>query len=87
VLRRADRAVLAARARAARVSLLATRSGVLALFAVADTLKPTRPPPCASCRRMGVTPVMLTGDNQATAEAVGRRRADGRTASCCRRTS
>lgn len=54
------------------VSLLATASGVLALFAVADTIKPSSAAAIGALLAMGITPVMLTGDNQATAEAIGR---------------
>ena len=54
------------------VSLLATASGVLALFAVADTIKPSSAAAIAELKALGITPVMLTGDNQATAEAIGR---------------
>ncbi|MEP6722478.1 MAG: heavy metal translocating P-type ATPase [Variovorax sp.] len=54
------------------VTLLADDIGVLALFAVADTIKPGSVAAVAQLKRMGVTPVMLTGDNMATAQAVGR---------------
>jgi len=53
------------------VSLLATASGVLALFAVADTIKPSSAAAISELKVMGITPVMLTSDNQATAEALG----------------
>nr|WP_326541212.1 heavy metal translocating P-type ATPase [Pseudorhodoferax sp.] len=54
------------------VTLLASPAGVLALFAVADTLKPTSRQAVAELQALGITPVMLTGDNQATASAVAR---------------
>jgi len=52
------------------VTLLATPEKVIALFAVADTIKPSSREAVASLRALGITPVMLTGDNQATAGAV-----------------
>jgi Cd2+/Zn2+-exporting ATPase len=52
------------------VTLLATPKRVIALFAVADTIKPSSREAVASLRALGITPVMLTGDNQATATAV-----------------
>ncbi|MDQ0569245.1 Cd2+/Zn2+-exporting ATPase [Variovorax paradoxus] len=53
------------------VTLLASGHEVLALFAVADTLKPSSQAAMAELRALGVTPVMLTGDNAATARAIG----------------
>ena len=53
-------------------SLLATEAGVLALFAVADTLKPGSAQAVAELDAMGVETVMLSGDNPLTAEAVAR---------------
>ncbi len=53
-------------------SLLATEGGVLALFAVADTLKPGSAQAIAELDAMGVETVMLSGDNPLTAEAVAR---------------
>ena len=52
------------------VTLLASPAGVLALFAVADTIKPSSREAVASLKALGITPVMLTGDNQATATAI-----------------
>lgn len=64
---------LQAHERAGRtVTLLIAPSGVLALYAVADTLKPTSREAIAALKALGITPVMLTGDNQATATAVAR---------------
>ncbi|MEJ8823002.1 heavy metal translocating P-type ATPase [Variovorax humicola] len=54
------------------VTLLADEAGVRALFAVADTLKPGSVKAVAQLARMGVTAVMLTGDNPTTAQAVAR---------------
>ena len=52
------------------VTMLASAAGVLALFAVADTIKPSSREAVAALRALGITPVMLTGDNQATATAI-----------------
>ncbi|MBP7913986.1 MAG: heavy metal translocating P-type ATPase [Vitreoscilla sp.] len=52
------------------VSLLASDAGPVALFAVADTIKASSREAVASLKALGITPVMLTGDNQATATAI-----------------
>jgi Zn2+/Cd2+-exporting ATPase len=52
------------------VTLLADDKGVLALFSVADTIRSSSREAIARLKAMGVTPVMLTGDNDATAQAV-----------------
>lgn len=52
------------------VTLLATNEKVLALFAVADTIKETSRQAIADLKALGVTTVMLTGDNSATAKAI-----------------
>jgi Cd2+/Zn2+-exporting ATPase len=54
------------------VTLLADDARVLALFAVADTIKETSRQAIADLKALGVTPVMLTGDNAATAQAIAR---------------
>jgi len=70
------------------VTLLADETGVLALFAVADTIKPSSRAAVAELQAMGVTPVMLTGDNQALQRPSPARPALSRCAAiCCRRTS
>lgn len=45
---------------------------VLAIVAVADTIRAETPDGIAELRRLGVDPVMLTGDNQRTGDAVAR---------------
>ena len=52
------------------LTLLAGAQGVLGLFAVADTIRETSRQAIAELKALGVTPVMLTGDNTATAQAV-----------------
>ena len=52
------------------VTLLASADGVLAICAVADTLKPSSTAAVAALKALGVTPVMLSGDNVATARAI-----------------
>jgi Cu+-exporting ATPase len=44
--------------------------GVQALLVVADTVKPTSADAIARLRELGLRPVLLTGDNEATARAV-----------------
>jgi len=52
------------------VTLLADERGVLAFFAVADTLRATSREAIAQLDAMGVAAVMLTGDNAATAASM-----------------
>jgi len=63
------------------VSLLATAEQVLAVFAVADTLRPHAREAVAQLQAMGITPVMLSGDHpdavRAMAAQVGIRQAEG----------
>ena len=54
------------------VTLLADERVVLGIFAVADTVKPGSRQAVAALKALGVTPVMLTGDNPSTAQAVAR---------------
>lgn len=45
---------------------------LMGLVAVADTLKEDSPQAIRQLREMGIRVVMLTGDNQRTADAIGR---------------
>ena len=54
------------------VTLLAGDAGVLALFAVADTIKESSRRAVSELKALGVTPIMLTGDNEATARAIAK---------------
>ena len=63
------------------VSLLATTQKVLAIFAVADSLRPEAPQAIQELQAIGITPIMLSGDNpdavRAMATQVGIRQAEG----------
>lgn len=52
------------------VTLLASRETPLALFAVADTLRHGARAAVAELRALGVTPVMLSGDNATTVRSI-----------------
>jgi Cd2+/Zn2+-exporting ATPase len=54
------------------VTLLMGDDGVLAVFAVADTIKASSREAVAQLRALGVTPVLLTGDNAATGQTIAR---------------
>ncbi|MFJ7217769.1 heavy metal translocating P-type ATPase [Amycolatopsis sp. NPDC098790] len=43
-----------------------------AVLVVADTVKPTSAPAVFQLRRLGLTPILLTGDNEAVARAIAR---------------
>ena len=59
-----------ARARGATAVLVAWDGQARGALAVADTVKETSAEAVAQLRRMGLTPVMLTGDHEAAARAV-----------------
>ncbi len=52
------------------VTLLADDGGVIALFAVSDTIKESSREAVAQLKALGVRPIMLTGDNSATARTI-----------------
>ena len=54
------------------VTLLASERQVLAIFAVADTIKESSRAALAELHQLGVTSVMLTGDNIATAATIAK---------------
>ncbi len=54
------------------VTLLASERQVLAIFAVADTIKESSREAITELHRLGVVSAMLTGDNSATANAIAR---------------
>jgi Cd2+/Zn2+-exporting ATPase len=57
-------------ARGRTVTLLADNTRALAIYAVADTIKGTSKAAIAELSELGITTVMLTGDNQATAKTI-----------------
>ncbi len=63
-------AALAGRART--VMFVAAGAKLLGVIGVADAVKPDSAQAVAALKSLGIVPVMLTGDNRATAEAVGR---------------
>lgn len=54
------------------LSVLASETEALALFAVADTTKESSKQAVAALKALGVRSVMLTGDNPATAQAIAK---------------
>jgi len=52
------------------VTLLADETRVLGIFAVADTIKASSKKAIADLKALGVVPVLLTGDNAATARSI-----------------
>jgi Cu+-exporting ATPase len=52
------------------VMILASDKNVLGIFAVADTIKQTSKKAITELKAMGITPLMITGDNERTAHAI-----------------
>ncbi|MBD8874029.1 heavy metal translocating P-type ATPase [Rhodanobacter sp. DHB23] len=73
----ASRQADALRGQGATVMHLAVDGSLLALFAVADRIKPDAPRIVAALKAAGLRVVMLTGDNAATAQVVARELAIG----------
>ena len=66
----ADAGVMAWRQAGKTVVVLADERQALAVFAIADALRPTSRAAVARLRRRGIRVVMLTGDNATTAKAI-----------------
>lgn len=60
-------------AEANSIILFADRSGVILIAGISDPLKPSSADAVGELEAMGITVYMLTGDNWATAEAIGRK--------------
>ncbi len=54
------------------ITMLATQDAVLAIFAVADTIKDSSRQALRDLHALGLRSVMLTGDNELTAQAIGK---------------
>ncbi len=54
------------------VTMLVSNTQVIAIFAVADTIRETSREALAELHALGVTSVMLTGDNEVTAKTIGK---------------
>ncbi|WP_320671171.1 heavy metal translocating P-type ATPase [Patulibacter defluvii] len=67
-----ERALAAAQAEGRTVIAAGWDGAARALFVVADRVKPTSAEAIARLKALGLRPVLLTGDNRATAEAVAR---------------
>ena len=52
--------------------MLASETGLIGMIAIADVLRDSAIPAIERLKVLGVTPVMLTGDNLATAQQIGR---------------
>lgn len=55
------------------VSYVAINGYNLTIFSVTDPIRPTAAPIITQLKKMGITPIMLTGDNQKTAQSVAQK--------------
>ena len=62
--------IAADEAAGATVTMIAWDGRVRGAITVADTIKPTSPAAIARLRRLGLTPILLTGDNPGAARAI-----------------
>ncbi len=62
--------ISAMEAQAQTVAVVAHNRKLLGVLAIADTIRPEAPEVMARLRARGLTPVMLTGDNRRTAQAI-----------------
>lgn len=69
---RVSKQVAALQEQGKTVTVLATTDQALALFAVADTVKPSTRQAIAELHALGVRTAMLSGDNLPTAQSIGR---------------
>jgi len=67
-----DQAASQLESRARTVLLVALSGRVIGAVAAADTVKPDSAAAIASLKALGVVPIMLTGDNRPTGEAIAR---------------
>lgn len=54
------------------VMLLGTKKEILSIFAVADRIRPSAKAAISKLNKLGMETIMLTGDNERTASAIGR---------------
>jgi Cu+-exporting ATPase len=66
-----DRAAAELRKRARTVLYVATGGKAIGVIGVADTVKPDSAQAIADLKALGITPIMLTGDNRETATQIG----------------
>jgi len=71
VTKEADKLAEGWRDKARTVSYAAIDNKIAALIGISDLVKPNAKEVVATLKKMGITPVMITGDNAKTAKAIG----------------